>query len=82
MEHAHLELLLRNNHLADRCFTWVASSESDDTYRYAVYLRAHGFTTALHPATSPAAFALGHLYMQEHNCRSTCSDTWTHNQLP
>ena len=37
----------------------------DDAHRYAVYLRAWGYTTALHPAASPAAFTAGHLYVKE-----------------
>ena len=60
MEHARPEPLLRNDYLADRGFTWVASAESDDAHRYAVYLHAQGYTTALHPAASLAAFAAGH----------------------
>ena len=42
VEYACPKPLLRNDYLADRGFTWVASAESDDAHRYAVYLRARG----------------------------------------
>ena len=67
MEYARPELLIRNNYLSDRGFTWIALDESDNAHRYAVYLRARGYTTALHPAASPAAFAAGHLAVQDHD---------------
>ena len=67
VEYACPEPLLCNNYLTDRGFTWVASDESDDTYQYVVYLQSQGYTTALHPAASLAAFAAGHLAVQEHD---------------
>ena len=66
VEYAHPKPLLRNNYLDDRGFTWVVSSESDNAHRYAVYLRAQGYTTALQLPASPAAFYAGHLDVQEH----------------
>ena len=42
-------------------------AESDNAHRYAVYLWDRGYTTALHPAASPAAFAAGHPTVQEHD---------------
>ena len=42
-------------------------ADSDNAHRYAVYLRSRGYTTSLHPAASPAAFATGHPAVQEHD---------------
>ena len=67
MEYARPDPLLCNNYLADRGFTWVALAESEDAHRYAVYLQAREYTTALHPAASPAAFFAVHPAMQEHD---------------
>ena len=67
MKYARPEPLLHNDYLEDQGFTWVASSESENAHRYAVYLWARGYTTALHPAASPAAFSAGHPDVQEHD---------------
>ena len=40
VEYARPKPLLRNNYLADQGFTWVASADSDNAHRYAVYLRS------------------------------------------
>ena len=67
MEYARPKLLIRNNYLSDQGFTWIALDESDNTHRYAVYLRAKGYITTLHPEASQAAFAAGHPDVQEHD---------------
>ena len=60
LEYARPKPLLHNDYLADQGSTWIASAESDDAHWYAVSLRDRGYTTALHPEASPAAFAAGH----------------------
>ena len=67
VEYARPKPLLHNNYLADQGFTWVASAELENAHRYAVYLQAWGYTTALHPEASAAAFFAGHPDMQEHD---------------
>ena len=66
VKYARPKLLLYNDYLTDRSFTWVASDKSDDSHRYVVYLWARGYTTALHLAEFLADFAAGHPAVQEH----------------